>query len=124
VSRIIFLDTGPLGLVTQRKGVPGADACRQWVSACLDRGARVIVPAIADFEVRRELVRANKANSLARLDAFNAAEPDRYLVLSDVALRISRVIFCSSPALVATWIGFPRRCAQPITVRVPWQSSS
>jgi hypothetical protein len=65
VSRIIFLDTGPLGMVTQRKGVPVADACRQWVSACLDRGACVIVPAIADFEVRRELVRANKSSGLA-----------------------------------------------------------
>jgi hypothetical protein len=77
VSRIIVLDSGPLGLVTQRKGIPAADACRQWITRCLDRGSRIIVPAIADFEVRRELGRAGKAHGLARLDAFNVAEPDR-----------------------------------------------
>jgi predicted nucleic acid-binding protein len=93
VSWTILLDSGPLGLVTHRKGVPGADDCRQWVAACLDHGARILVPAIADYEVRRELARANRSAGLARLDAFNTAEPDRYLPLTDAALRLAATLW-------------------------------
>jgi hypothetical protein len=46
--------------------------------------------------VRRELVRANKSNGLARLDAFNVAEPDRYLVLSDAALRHAALLWAQA----------------------------
>ncbi len=87
--RIIVLDSGPLGLVTQRKGVAVADACRQWASDCLYRGAQIVVPAIADYEVRRELARAKKVQGLVRLDAFNVTELDRYLALSDAALKLA-----------------------------------
>jgi hypothetical protein len=31
MSRVIFLDAGPLGIVTKRRGVPDAEACRAWV---------------------------------------------------------------------------------------------
>lgn len=89
MNRTIVLDAGPLGLLTQRKGVPPADACRGWLAACIERGARVIVPAIADYEVRRELERAEKTHGLVRLDAFNAAAPGRYVPLSDAALRLA-----------------------------------
>jgi hypothetical protein len=51
-------------------------------------GHRHVVPAIADYEVRRELERAGRRQGLAQLDAFNAARADRYLVLSDMALRL------------------------------------
>lgn len=94
--QVIFLDTGPLGLVTHRKGVPGADACRRWVADCLDAGARVVVPAIADYEVRRELRRAAKSPGLLRLDTFNAAEPDRYLPLSDAALKLAATLWAEA----------------------------
>jgi hypothetical protein len=74
VSLAIVLDAGPLGLLTQRKGVPEADSCKRWLASQLSEGARVLVPEIADYEVRRELLRANKAAGLARLDAFNGAQ--------------------------------------------------
>ncbi|HKB01570.1 MAG TPA: nucleic acid-binding protein [Gemmataceae bacterium] len=48
-------------------------------------GARVIIPEIADYEVRRELIRAGKASSIARLDALAAAT--NYLPLSTAAMR-------------------------------------
>jgi len=53
MSRIVLLDAGPLGLVTQRRGVAAADACREWVANCIGEGAAVHVPSIADYEVRR-----------------------------------------------------------------------
>jgi len=55
--RLIFLDTGPLGLLSNPRGKPEADHCRQWAKDLLASGARLFVPEIADYEVRRELLR-------------------------------------------------------------------
>jgi len=49
------------------------------------RGARVIIPEIADYEVRRELLRANKAAGLARLDRLSSLL--EYLPLTTAAMR-------------------------------------
>ncbi|MBI4605804.1 MAG: nuclease [Planctomycetes bacterium] len=87
MTSVVVLDAGPLGLVTQRKGVPEADACKRWLATQVAAGVRVIVPEIADYEVRRELLRARKTSSVARLDAFNAARPDRYLPLTTRVFR-------------------------------------
>ena len=87
MSRVIVLDTGPLGLATKRRGIPDADACRQWVAACIQNGSSVLVPALAYYEVCRELERMNNALGILRLDAFCGAVPGRYLPLSDTALR-------------------------------------
>ncbi len=86
---VIVLDTTPLGLVTQRLGLPVADACRQWVLDLITAGHRVIVPEVADYEVRRELVRAAKTAGIRRLDEFNAAAPDRYLPITTEAMRLA-----------------------------------
>jgi predicted nucleic acid-binding protein len=77
VTRVIALDAGPLGLLMQRKGVAPADACKTWLAGKVAAGVRVVVPEIADYEVRRELVRLGNANAIARLDAFVAAAADR-----------------------------------------------
>jgi predicted nucleic acid-binding protein len=88
MSRVILLDAGPLGLVTKRRGVPEAESCRAWVARYLHQGARILVPAIAYYEVCRELERMRNAMGLARMDAFCSAVPDRYVPLSDAALRL------------------------------------
>ena len=46
------------------------------------------MPSIADYEVRRELERAGKVNGIASLDAWNNASSDRYLPITDSALRL------------------------------------
>jgi predicted nucleic acid-binding protein len=48
-----------------------------------------MVPAIVYYELKRELLRAKKTSGIARLDAFIAATPGRYLPLSDEALRLA-----------------------------------
>jgi predicted nucleic acid-binding protein len=87
MTRVIFLDTSPLSLLTLRKGHPKGEACRAWLAGVLAAGAGVFVPEIADYELRRELIRAGKKDSLARLDAFNAGEPGRYVPLTTAAMR-------------------------------------
>lgn len=87
MTRIVVLDAGPLGLLTQRKGVKEADACRSWLRQGVQGGVVFVVPEIADYEVRRELLRAGKSSGIARLDAFVTAEPGRYLPISTAAMR-------------------------------------
>lgn len=81
-----MLDETPLSLLTQKRGHVEGDACKSWYARIEKAGHRFYVPEIADYELRRELLRAGKTAALARLDVFNAAEPDRYpsLTTSDV----------------------------------------
>jgi predicted nucleic acid-binding protein len=89
MSFTIFLDAGPLSLVTNPKRTPDSVAATEWVIAMIADGRRFIVPAIADYEVRRELIRAGKARGLAQLDAFNNAAPGRFLSVTDNALQLA-----------------------------------
>ena len=72
MARSIFLDSEPLGLASQARGKPKADACRAWLVAMESAGALIIVPAIVDYEVRRELVRVGATAGLGRLDRLLA----------------------------------------------------
>ena len=85
MSRAVLLDAGPLGLVTNPQRSPQSTACVQWLQGLILAGADVFVPEIADYEVRRELLRANKTNGLARLDAL--ARLLNYLPLTTAAFR-------------------------------------
>jgi predicted nucleic acid-binding protein len=89
VSRFLVLDSGPLGLLTHPQRNAEVVAITEWLSRCLLSGHRVIVPAIIYYELRRELLRAEKIFSLARLETFVTSTPGRYLPLSDEALRLA-----------------------------------
>jgi len=55
----VLLDSSLLGHACQRRGMVLADQCRLWIDGLMARGVEVVVPEIADFEVRRELTRTN-----------------------------------------------------------------
>jgi predicted nucleic acid-binding protein len=57
-------------------------------------GTRVIIPEIADYEVRRELLRAKKERGLARLDAL--ANRLEYLPLTTAAIRQAAVFWAQA----------------------------
>lgn len=52
----IVLDATPLGILCHPRNPPHVAACRQWLGQLVAAGRRVIVPEIADHEVRRELL--------------------------------------------------------------------
>jgi predicted nucleic acid-binding protein len=85
VNRVIILDSGPLGLITNPKLSPESIACAQWLQSHITAGNRTIIPEIADYEVRRELLRANKTRGITRLD--NLARSIEYLPLTTAAMR-------------------------------------
>ena len=68
MSMVIVLDTGPVGIITNPNASVTNRECYQWMESLVQQGAQVWVPEIADYEVRRELLRANKARGIARLD--------------------------------------------------------
>jgi predicted nucleic acid-binding protein len=84
---IISLDSAPLSLVTFPKPAAEADACKQWLIGKLSGGARLVVPEIVDYELRRELLRAGKTAGIGRLDAFLAADPTRLIRIDSAAMR-------------------------------------
>lgn len=94
MSRTILLDSGPLGLVTNPKISDQTEACAQWLQALMASGARVIVPEISDYEVRRELLRAQKSHGIKRLDALTNQLP--YLPLSTAAMREAAILWARS----------------------------
>ena len=69
MARIIVLDAHPLGLASNDPRKPDAARCYQWIRALDVAGAVIVAPEIADFEVRRELLRVvGAAAGIQRLD--------------------------------------------------------
>lgn len=68
----LILDAGPLGGLCSRS--PRYHPFRTWVArAIASRRHQVFLHAVADFEVRRELLRQNLLASVERLDALRSA---------------------------------------------------
>lgn len=96
MSSVLLLDSGPLGLITQPQRSREVTAITDWLKDCLRAGARVLVLAIVYYEIKRELLRANKVIGIARLDAFVNATPDRYVPLTDDSLRFAAELWAQS----------------------------
>lgn len=87
MGRLIVLDSGPLGLATNRHGKAGVDRCLDWIAALEATGAKIVVPEIADYEVRRELLRAGATDGIARLDDFVLSRA--YLPITTAAMHLA-----------------------------------
>jgi predicted nucleic acid-binding protein len=70
MSLIVVLDASPLGMITNPRSSPENEVCKDWFANLVSRGAQVVIPEIADYEVRRELIRSGKDRGLARLDGL------------------------------------------------------
>ncbi|MUG95703.1 nucleic acid-binding protein [Scytonema sp. UIC 10036] len=65
---IVVLDSGPLGILTNPKASSLNLECQSWLLSLQSKGYEIIVPEIADYEVRRELIRVNKLSGIKRLN--------------------------------------------------------
>lgn len=61
-----------MGLLVKGPGHAEANACRRWIIDCRASGITIYLPEIADYELRRELIRENLASSIQRLDLLKA----------------------------------------------------
>lgn len=88
MARIVVLDSTPLNLLTMRPGSTAlADRCQAWVSTLGRSGSRIVVPGIADYEVRRELVRKGASARIAALDTLRRTLP--FLPVGQAALDLA-----------------------------------
>lgn len=69
----VVLDCGPLGLLSNPRSTATGRACFDWLRVLVSRRVLVVVPEIADYEVRRELIRGRKERGLQRLDSLVAS---------------------------------------------------
>lgn len=81
----VALDSNTLGLLVHPTEGKEPGACRAWVREIERAGAQLIVPEIADYELRRELVFIGSGKPLARLDDFQRRH--RFLVITSTMLR-------------------------------------
>ena len=67
--RVVVLDTSPLSRLTERPGKSQEVIdCHTWFEGLQRAGFPVCLPEIADYELRRELLRAGQRASITRLD--------------------------------------------------------
>lgn len=69
MSRLVVLDTAVLGFATSPNGEVN-NPVLDWLRKLMRNGDKPYVPEIADYELRRELIRVKSKNGLARLDGI------------------------------------------------------
>ena len=69
MAEIVMLDSGPLGKLAHPK--PRVETV-EWLDRLTDAGYTVVLPEVADFEVRRGLLAAGLIRSRKRLDELKA----------------------------------------------------
>lgn len=94
--KYVVLDATPLGLLSQPFVSPNGDRCRRWLLSKVAAGLGVLLPEIADYEVRRELIRARKAGSVLALDAFVANPQVTYLPITTQAMRLAAELWAQA----------------------------
>ena len=91
VSRMVLLDSGPLGLLSHPRQ---HREISEWVLELEVTGTRVCIPEIIDYEVRRELLRAEKLASVARLDLLKSEYP--YLPLTTAMMLAAAKLWANT----------------------------
>ena len=89
----ILLDSSPLGLLSQPvRGT--ALPIAQWAAACLAAGHELYVPEVIDYELRRELLRAGKVNSVRELDRLKSTFS--FLPITSPAMLLAAGLWATS----------------------------
>lgn len=94
MTRCIVLDSAPVGLLSNPARTEEVVAITNWSLECLAAGHQLYVPEVIDYEVRRELLRAGKANGVKKLDALKALFG--YLPITTEAMRRAAELWAES----------------------------
>jgi predicted nucleic acid-binding protein len=86
MTLVVLLDSSPLSLIAHPLVTPDAEECRRWSRELTKKQARIVIPEITDYEVRRELLRAGKAAGVGRLNQLQSVF--FYEPISTDAMRI------------------------------------
>jgi len=87
----ILLDSYPLGALSHPK--PDV-AIAKWAAACRAAGHEIYVPEVIDYELRRELLRANKSTGVANLDALKSTFT--FLPITSPAMLLAATLWAQS----------------------------
>jgi hypothetical protein len=96
VSKIILLDSGPLGLLCHQFAGPQVVAARNHLDLVSQAGHRVVIPEIIDYELRRELIRIGSGNGLSSLNWLGVHFD--YLSVTTTALRLAADLWARARA--------------------------
>jgi hypothetical protein len=99
MRQFVLLDSGPSGQACRRYGVAAADQCRLWIDSLLARAVEVVVPEVADYEVRRELTRINAVGALRRLHDLVTVGGLSYQPVSSAAWRQAALFWADARQL-------------------------
>ena len=123
MSTIILLDSGPLSLLSLPHKPQLAIACELWFEKLAKQGIEFVVPEIADYELRRELLRAGKLNGIAELESL--IKKTTYLAISTQAMRQAAMFWAQARQQGQPTAGDKNLdadmilCAQAVTLGVP-----
>lgn len=92
MSKLVLLDTSVLGFATNPNAAVN-NPVLSWLKRLMRNGDQPFVPEIADYELRRELLRVDSENVLSRLDGICSALG--YLPLSTETMRLAASLWAS-----------------------------
>ncbi|WP_228013087.1 PIN domain-containing protein [Nostoc edaphicum] len=79
-----------MGLITNPKATPLAVQYQEWFYTLFERGYGVILPEIIDYEIRRELLRANKLSGIRKLNQLKS-EIIYLPITTEVMLKVAEL---------------------------------
>lgn len=92
--RHILLDSYPLGLASSPARSADAMAIANWTTDCLAAGHKIYIPEVIDYELRRELIRAGKPNSITKLNRLKGIL--HFLPISSPAMLLAAELWANS----------------------------
>jgi hypothetical protein len=96
MADLVVLDSSPLGLACNNPRRPPAAYCLNWLDGLVAAGKIVYVPEIADFEVRRELIRIGALRSIARLDSLLIRRALNYAPITTAQMRQAAIFWADA----------------------------
>lgn len=94
MADFVLLDSGPLGEAAKPRGRPAAELAHARLNALMRAGMTILIPEIADYEVRRELIRLHNLGAVRRLDGLR--DYFGYVPITSKVMRIAADLWAAA----------------------------